>query len=153
MRILPALALLCLSCTATTQNRQADENQLRTLHAQLIQAHIEGQVDQWMAIEADSFVSVNRGQITFPEFAERQDRRAAYLSEASFSLYRDLREPLVRISDDGSLGWLIAEVEVAGTLPDEEGGRRSFHDTWAWIELYEKTDQGWRMIGNASNRR
>ena len=153
MRILLALSLLCISCSVATQNRHADEIQLRTLHAQLIQAHIDGQVDRWMAIEADSFVSVNRGQITFPGFADRQERRAAYLSEASFSLYRDLREPLVRISDDGTLGWLIAEVEVAGTLPGEDGGRNSFHDTWAWIELYEKTEGGWRMIGNASNRR
>ena len=153
MRILLALALLCLPCLGAAQSRPSDESQLRTLHAQLIQAHIEGKVDQWMAIEADSFVSINRGQITFPGFAERRKRRAAYLREASFSLYRDLRTPIVRISVDGSLGWLIAEVEVEGTMPRPEGGRSSFHDIWAWIELYEKTEVGWRLIGNASNQR
>ena len=76
-----------------------------------------------------------------------------FLQGASFSTYRDLREPIVRISEDGSLGWLIAEVEVVGTVPDQDNGRSSFHDIWAWIELYEKTDQDWRLIGNVSNRR
>ena len=154
MRVFLALALFCIPCLVSAQDRQADENELRKLHQQLIQAHIDGQVDRWMAIESDSFVSVNRGQVTFPGAADRRAQRAAYLRDASFSIYRDLREPLVRISEDGSLGWLIAEVEVEGILPGEEGGDpTTFHDIWAWIELYEKTDEGWRLIGNASNRR
>lgn len=153
MRFLPVLALLGLSCSVTAQNRQSDEARLRSLHAQLIQAHLDGDVDLWMTAEADSFVSINGGQVTFPEYDRRREQRAAYLRDATFSVYRDLREPLVRISDDGSLGWLIAEVEVEGTRPDEGGTRSSFLDIWAWIELYEKTEEGWRLIGNASNRR
>lgn len=153
MRSLLLLVLFCLTCSVEAQSPPSDENQLRALHAQLIQAHLEGEIDLWMDIEADSFVSVNRGKVTFPPVAERRDGRATYLRDASFSTYRDLREPIVRISNDGSLGWLIAEVEVEGTMPDANGALRPFHVLWAWIELYEKTDDGWRMIGNASNRR
>lgn len=153
MRVLLVLLLIGFSNEVVAQNLDSDEEQLRSLHAQLIQAHLEGRVDLWMTIEADSFVSINRGNVTFPKSDERREGRASYLQDASFSVYRDLREPLVRISDDGSLGWLIAEVEVEGTIPDADGVRSSFRDVWAWIELYEKTDAGWRMIGNASNRR
>lgn len=153
MRIALVLTLVCLPCWVAAQDLEADENELREMHTQLIQAHLEGDVALWMSMEADSYVSVNRGQVTFPGLDERRERRAAYLKHATFSIYRDLRELIVRISDDGSLGWLIAEVEVQGTMPDEEGGRSTFHDIWAWIELYEKTEEGWRLTGNVSNRR
>ena len=147
------LALLSIPSGLSAQNRNSDERQLLHLHAEVIRAHVERQVDLWMSIESENVVSVNGGRVTFPGFSERREQRAAYLQGASFSTYRDLREPIVRISEDGLLGWLIAEVEVVGTVPDRDGGRRSFHDIWAWIELYEKTDQGWRLIGNVSNRR
>ncbi len=153
MRLLLSLTLIGLFSSVSAQDRQADETRLRALHAQLLQAHVDGDIDLWMAIEADSFVSVNGGQVTFPTTGDRRARRTAYLRDASFTVYRDLREPLVRISEDGSLGWLIAEVEIAGTKSGADGERTAFHDVWAWIELYEKTDAGWQMVGNASNRR
>jgi len=84
---------------------------------------------------------------------EYRDRRAAYLQDASFTTYRDLRDPIVRISDDGLLGWLIAEVEIEGTATGPDGTRQGFRDAWAWVELYERTNAGWRLTGNASNRR
>ncbi len=154
MRLLILLSLLSIPSGLFAQNdRSSDERQLLHIHAEVIRAHVEQQVDLWMSVESENYVSVNGGEVTFPGFSERREQRSAYLQGASFSSYRDLRDPIVRISEDGSLGWLIAEVEVAGSVPDQEGGRNSFHDIWAWIELYEKTDQDWRLIGNVSNRR
>lgn len=57
------------------------------------------------------------------------------------------------MSSDGSLGWLIAEVEIAGTLPGAGGGRVEFQDVWARVELYERGADGWQLVGNVSNRR
>lgn len=154
MRIVLAVVLLVLPGWAAAQSVEADEDHLRRLHHQLLQAHLEGDVEAWMAIEADSgYVSVNGGYVRFPSAAARREGRAAYLREATFSVYRDLREPLVRLSTDGTLGWLIVEVEVQGTLPDSTGAPAPFHDVWAWVELYQKTEAGWRLVGNASNKR
>lgn len=153
MRLLVSLLCLYASTPAIAQGLADDEAQLRASHAQLIQAHTEGRVDLWMEIEAADFVSVNRGHITFPDSAARREGRAAYLEGATFSTYRDLREPIVRIADDGSLGWLIAEIEVEGTAPNADGKEESFRVVWAWVELYENADEGWRLVGNASNRR
>jgi hypothetical protein len=153
MRVLIVLSFLSIPSGLFAQDRSSDERRLLHLHAEVIRAHVERQVDLWMSLESENYISVNRGEVTFPGFSERREQRSAYLQGASFSTYRDLREPIVRISEDGSLGWLIAEVEIVGTVPDQDNGRSSFHDIWAWIELYEKTDQDWRLIGNVSNRR
>jgi hypothetical protein len=137
------IAAMCPSATA----------ELRHLHRELIRAHLEGDVDLWMSLEADGFVSVNRGRVAYPNAADRRAQRTAYLQDASFTAYRDLREPTVRVSEDGSLGWLIAEVEIEGTAAGPDGTREAFHDVWAWVELYEHTNEGWQLVGNASNRR
>jgi hypothetical protein len=153
MRVLLLLALLLVPAGSLAQNRDSDRSQLLHMHAELIRAHLEGRVDLWMSLESEDYTSVNGGRISFPTSADREAQRAAYLEGAEFSTYRDLRAPIVRVSDDGSLGWLMAEVEGVGTLPTSDDGRESFHDIWAWVELYEKSDAGWRLVGNASNRR
>ena len=135
------------------QDKAADESQLLHMHAEVIRAHLEGNVELWMSLESVEYVSVNGGEVTFPSVGGRREQRTAYLRGASFSIYRDLRNPIVEISEDGSLGWLIVEVEIEGTTTAEDGGQNVFHDIWAWIELYEKTDEGWLMTGNVSNRR
>lgn len=135
------------------QSYDAHERQLLHMHSELIRAHLEGRVELWMSLESDEYISVNRGHITSPSPDERERQRTAYLEGATFTAYRDLREPLVRVSQDGTMGWLMAEVEVSGTAPGPAGDRVSFQDVWAWVELYEMTEGGWRMVGNASNRR
>ncbi|MDH5643222.1 MAG: hypothetical protein OEY63_03395 [Gemmatimonadota bacterium] len=153
MRIALIAILLVSPFQLAGQHRSADEQALLDLHAEILRAHVEGRVDIWMTLESDSYVSVNRGRITFPEASIRREQRAAYLAATTFEVYRDLRDPIVRISEDGSLGWLIAEVEIAGSAPGPDGESTSFNEIWAWVELYEKADGRWRGIGNVSNRR
>ena len=153
MKSLFSLVLALIPTTLLGQAPASHEDQLLHMHSELIRAHVEGRVDLWMSLEAQEYTSLNGGRITFPTMAAREEQRAAYLQGASFEVYRDLREPIVRVSDDGSLGWLMAEVQVSGTLLDQDGNRVPFHDVWAWVEFYEHTGEGWRLTGNASNRR
>ena len=135
------------------QSTDADAEELRRLHAELLEAHRTKDVDRWMAVEAPRFVAVNGGDVAYPTVDSRRANRAGYLASAHFEVYRDLREPEVRISADGSLGWLIAQVEVKGYVESDTRSPTPFHDIWAWVELYEKRDEGWLLVGNVSNRK
>jgi hypothetical protein len=123
------------------------------MHSDVIRAHVERDVDLWMSMSGELYTSVNSGTISFPTFHERREQRSAYLNSTTFDMYRDIREPIVRISQDGTLGWLIAEVEISGSTARSENQPESFHDIWAWIEMYEKEEGAWRIVGNVSNRR
>lgn len=131
---------------------EAEAEKLRALHERVLEAHRTGNVDDWMAIGADPYVSANGGRITFPTASERRAARTPYLQSTTFTAYRDIQPPVVRVSADGTLGWVIAEVEVRGTRVSE-GVETPIDAIWAWIELYEKRDGEWRIIGNVSNRR
>lgn len=153
MRLILFVAFMLFPASTTAQTRESDERELRRLHSDLIRAHVENDPDLWMSIESDEYVSANGGRVTFPPAADRRAGREAYLRSATFSRYRDVREPIVRISEDGSLGWLIAEVEIAGRVEGDDGAEQTFEETWAWVELYERGEDGWKLVGNVSNSR
>jgi hypothetical protein len=153
MRILLPLALILWCAPLLAQDSPSHVRELLRLHNEVLEAHRTGDVNRWMSIEAPEYVSANGGRITFPELSDRRAQRSGYLERATFDVYRDLRDPVVRVSADASLGWVIAEVEVRGSLSSGPGESESFHDIWAWVELYENVDGTWRLVGNASNRR
>ena len=153
MLLLAKLAVLMTSGCAAYVDRDADIATLEALHASVLEAHLSGDVDAWMAQEADTVVSANRGTISYSTQEERRTRREGYLSSTSFDVYRDLRPPIVTVSEDGTLGWVIAEVEMKGTSQSEDGTAVPFEAIWAWIELYEKQNGVWKAVGNVSNRR
>jgi hypothetical protein len=153
MKIAPWLATLLFAASALGQSAGTDVSELLSMHAAVIQAHIDHDVDSWLALETDTTTSVNSGLVTRVGRMDRRKARIGYLERATFDSYRDVKPPIVQISDDGSIGWLIAEVEVVGWMANMDGTIEDFSNVWAWVELYERTPQGWKQTGNVSNSR
>lgn len=154
MSVLLTFSLLAdVTSCAPSRSPDADVARLLAIHEAVLEAHLTGDVDAWMALEGEEYVSANGGAVTFPTVADREAVRGPYLASATFELYQDLRAPVVQISEDGTLGWLIAEVEMRGTQVTEDGTSSAIESIWAWIELYQKRDGEWRLVGNVSNRR
>ena len=139
--------------SAPSVDTAADEAILREMHATVLCAHLENDVDSWLATEAESFVSANRGEIRYADPETRRRMREPYLESVRFTTYRDLREPIVEVSDDGTLGWVIVEVELSGVHTADDGSETPIEGVFAWIELYRKQDGRWLCVGNVSNAR
>jgi hypothetical protein len=118
-----------------------------------MRAHRESNVDLLMKSEAPETVSVGRGQITRPTLDERRTRFAQYLGSTRFAEYADVVPPIVKVSDDGSLGWVVVQVRASGTQVNELGGSEPLEFESAWIELYERREGRWYRVGNVSNFR
>ena len=147
------LVLMFCAAGPSMAEHSDDERALLALHQQLLQVHLDHNLQAWLEMEAEEFVSANGGEISQPSKDERRSQRQAYLDLVRFDEYRDMRPPIVRVSDDGTLGWVIVQVAVSGTLPDRDGRRQPFSDQFAWVELYARQEGGWQLVGNASNRR
>jgi hypothetical protein len=116
-----------------------------------MQAHRESNVDLLLRAEAPDSVSANRGQITQPTLDARRARFQQYLATTRFSEYVDLVPPIVRVSNDGSLGWVIVQVRAAGVQSAPDGSSQPLAFESAWIELYEHREGRWYRVGNVSN--
>ncbi len=148
-----AVVIWVLGCAPGSPTEAEHRAALLSLHQTVMTAHLEGDIEPWMAIESDDYVSANRGEITFPTKAERRAARAPYLTSTRFHVYRDLRDPIVTVSSDGTLGWVIAEVEGEGLREGEDGHAEPMRFISAWIELYRRDGEAWALIGNVSNFR
>jgi len=139
------------SLRARPDSPAPDVEQIRTIHRRLIAAHLAGDVRGVLEAEAETLRVVSRGEVRLVTRAERVQDFTSYLRSTTFSHYRDLIEPAVRVSADGTLGWLIARVEITGSRMDRHGARSPFSDVWAWVELYEKREGRWIRVGEVSN--
>ena len=129
----------------------SDERALLALHEAGLKAHMDGDIDALLTIEADDFLLVDRGEISSPSKKDRRDFLGPYLASTKFEFYRDRVPPIVKVSRDGSLGWVAAQMEARGQSVSADGQARQIEAVFAWIELYERRGGTWVSIGNAAN--
>ena len=139
------------ACTDGTRATAADEQRLLELQEGVLQAHRDNDVQALLDTQADDFIVLNPGEISSPTKHELEQMLGPYLASTQFEYYRDAIPPIVKVSRDRSLGWVMAQVEVRGTQETPEGTREPLAFVVAWIELYERREQGWVAIGNASS--
>lgn len=128
-----------------------DVGLLRDLHEKVMRAHRESDVELLLKDESADYVVANRGEISRPTLQERRERLGPYLRSTTFQEYRDLTDPVVKVSGDGTLGWVIVQVKASGMQTGADGSRNPLQFVSAWIELYEKRDGRWLRTGNVSN--
>jgi hypothetical protein len=149
------IAILCsavFSCASTTAApASSDADQLLALHAEVLRAHRESNIDLLLAAEEDDYVVANRGEVTTPNRESRGELLGPYLRRTRFSKYADKVPPIVKVSSDGSLGWVVVQVEALGEQTTSTGAVEPIEFVSAWIELYEKRNGRWVRVGNVSN--
>ena len=140
--------LICSICGAV---HAGDVEQLRALHEKVVRAHLTGNVELLLEDEAADYVVAGRGEIIRPSLDERRAMLGPYLGSTKFERYADMVPPIVTVSGDGTLGWVVVQVEAKGVQKTADGAGEPLAFVSAWIELYEKRDGRWLRVGNVSN--
>ena len=147
-----ALAMAIAGCASTAPiSNTAETAELLRLHEEVMQAHRDSSIERLLAAEGDDYVIASRGEVSAPKLADRKSFLGPYLAATRFSVYRDQVPPIARVSGDGSLGWVIAQVEAKGEQKGASGRTHNVEFVSSWIELYEKRDGRWTRVGNVSN--
>jgi hypothetical protein len=141
----------CATVSPSPASMAADRERLLHLHAEAIRAHREGNVEIILADESPDYVVANRGAISHPTIEQRRAFLGPYLTATRFTEYVDTVPPIVSVSRDGTLGWVMVQVRARGEQTDEAGAKRPIAFESAWIELYEKRQGQWLRVGNVSN--
>ena len=123
----------------------AERETLLELHRQGIRAHIELDADAIARDHGDDFVSAYRGRIDRMTRAEARQFFTEYFKGATYPQYEDLEPPIIRISDDASMAWILSRTRVRRR---QDGKERTF--VYAGMMAYEKRDGRWNRVGNAS---
>jgi hypothetical protein len=116
-------------------------------------AHLEKRADLLVASFADSFLNISHGTVALRSPAESQARFQAYFDRVTFQEWDDSAPPLIRISPDGQMAYVVVQKSVRLTAPDSAGAQRPEHTVYAWVELYEKRDGKWTLMAVVSTDR
>lgn len=124
--------------------------EILALHNAGITAHLENNIPFFTQGIADDYLSVSRGSINKPAHDDIQAMFTHYLGMTTFTEYKDLQDPIIGFSQDGSVAWSIAQVKVTGTQTRDDGTEVDLNFTSAWLMLYERRGEEWVRIADAS---
>jgi hypothetical protein len=130
------------------------EQKLLRLHRIIMDDHLFGRTQQMTRNQGDSMTIVSDGEVYTVSSDEAGAMLERIMASRDYFVYDDLIRPLVSISEDGTSGWLIAQVAGEGIHYDEDrkpAGPLEFVSSW--VELYEKVEGEWRRHGIASTFR
>lgn len=133
---------------SVTPDLEAIKREILSLHLADIQAHLDGDVDHLVQGQSPDFTSVHSGEVRLPTPAETRAALTRYLDSTTFTEYRDLRDPVVGVSRDGSTAWSIVQVKVAGNRAGSPATPIDF--TCAWVTLYTRQGGTWKRMVEAS---
>ena len=147
-------AVLSVGGSAFAQSKLVDlekeKAELLRLHQQDRRAHFQTDVDLLLARHPEEFIAVRDGKIYRPKKADTRKMFTESFKGANYFEWDDLEPPIIRISNDGSLGWIIVRLKVRRTKKDAAGAEKEEKFVYAGIMTYEKRDGAWIKAANVS---
>ena len=139
------LVFFAASLIACQIKPEADvlKSEIMDFHKKFIDDHLKKNIDSFVEDYAEDYIFVANGEINHPSKDEFKTSFSNYLKSTTFSEYRDLDEPIIGFSKEGSLAWSIVKVKVAGHRNMEDGSQKEFDVTYAWITLYKRHHDRW----------
>jgi hypothetical protein len=137
-----------------TQSNVAEERQaiLDVYEAQRA-AHFRNDPAMFLGAVDTGYLAISNGVVQYRRKSDALISVAGYFQQTQFNEVRDLSPPRVMLSRDARTAWLIGEVEVRGFQRDSSGVERPMTFRAAWLDVYEKTSKGWRLVVRANTQR
>lgn len=131
--------------SAPAPDLAAERAALLEMHRAEIRAHIERDADALAKDHGDDFVSASRGKLSRSTREQTRKFFGEYFAGATYPQYEDIEPPVIRVSDDASMAWILSRVRVRRVDKDGQSGF-----VYAGMMAYEKRNGRWIRVANAS---
>ena len=154
MKWLTVVTFFVLSTVSAMAQSPVDPDkekaELLRLHRADREAHFKTDVDLLQERTPEVLIAVSRGKIHRSSRAEGRKQFAEYFRGARYFEWDDLEAPIIRVSTDGSMAWMITRIRVRRVQKDAAGAGREEKFVYAGIMTYEKRDGKWMRVANVS---
>ncbi|WP_375773070.1 nuclear transport factor 2 family protein [Archangium gephyra] len=148
--LLACLALL--GCATTAAPRTAspeDRTALLLINQTQRDAHLQRDAQRMVSTMAEDFLSVQDGRISRPTREQVLGNFQRYFASVRFQAWDDLSEPIVTLSEDGTLAWMVVHKRVE--LVEVSTGEAET-TVFAWMATFEKRQGQWLQTAVVSTR-
>lgn len=126
--------------------------ELLDLHHQGRVAHFKRDAKLLVSEFAGDFTSVSNGRITKPTKEESASRLQKYFDNSTFLEWDDITAPVIKVSDDATMGYVIVHKKVRLLAKTETGGSEEETEVFAWVAIYRKFNGEWKLTTVVSTR-
>lgn len=127
--------------------------EIMKLHRLQRDYHFNKNADDFVEILSDDYISVNRGEISHPSKAANTERFSHYFSSVEFQKWDDIEPPIIKFSQDSTLAYTIVHKQVELTSKDSTGTAEMEKVEYAWLAIYRKSDDGWKIECSVSTNK
>jgi hypothetical protein len=149
------VVLLLVACAASANaepsaDLEKEKAELLRIHKSDREAHFKTDVDALLENSPEEFISVGRGKINRSSKDDARKMFTGYFRDAKYYEWDDVEEPIVRISNDASMAWMINRTRVRRVQKKPDGAEQEEKFVYAGIMTYEKRDGRWVRVANVS---
>jgi hypothetical protein len=127
-------------------------NELLELHHQGRAAHFNRDAKLLVSTFADDFTDVGNGRINKPTREKSVNRMQSYFDNSTFLEWDDITPPVIKVSDDATMGYVIVHKKVRLIAKTETGRSQEETEVFAWVAIYRKLNGQWKLTLVASTR-
>ena len=151
--ILIGLAAVWSSCTENNQlDYSPDKEQLLASNQRQRQAHMTNNAAMLVEELYDTIWSVQNGTIKMNTNEEVKERFDQYFSMVKYYKWDDVEEPVIRISDDGTLATVSVKKITTARFNPKDSTSEIGATLFAWTSSYKKTNSEWKIYQTTSTR-
>ena len=130
---------------------EKQKEELLEHHRKDRRAHFENNAALALSDQVEEgFIYVRNGAIARRNKADFRPMLETYFKNAKYYEWDDLEPPIIRVSDDGSMAWMIERIRVRRTQPSLSGAAKEEKFVYAGITTYERLDGKWLKVANVS---
>lgn len=140
------LVLLLAGCsTEPPVNPEAEMDALLAVHNAQEKYHFEKDSVAMAELLSDIFKDVSWGEISPSSYEETRSRFHSYFSSMDIVKWEDVQPPEVRFSKDYSMAYTLVDKEVVVEYETNDGILISDTSHFAWVAIYQKYPEGWKI--------
>ncbi len=126
------------------------KSKLLEIHRQDRAAHFQTSVERLAEHQAEDFIYVGNGDITHISRADFIETFTRLFHNTTYFEWDDIEPPIVHISEDATLAWMMVRNRVRRTQIQNDGSEVERKFIYAGIMTYEKQNGKWMRIANVS---
>lgn len=132
-------------------NSEQEKAKLLQLHERALRAHLENDAHIFLAAYASQWYDVRQTGVRLRTKEEALPSIEHYFQRTHFSEITEIVAPIIHLSTDASMAWVIGEMRVRATQDVSEEKERDFSFRCAWVSIYEKHEGEWAQVVDASS--
>jgi hypothetical protein len=144
-----AASIMFLQCTNQV-DLDTRRQELIDYNERMRTAHLEGDYETILDAMAYPYTKVRNGEVARPTEQENTERYTQYMTTMNVTVWDDLEDPNITLSDDGSLATVIYRKRLVMEEINPVDAAAPFEGVFAWQSTYRYTDDGWKMIADVT---